>query len=429
MMLGGEGGCTWRRVRCSPTTAGCSPWTPSPGGGGGRHGGRVPAAQRRGDGWHVMVSDGDEFLRSSTLAWRRRPTATTTTTHRVGARADRPARSPLPTRGTRRSTTGRPPCSARRLGSIQTFESGALQEKGEPSVEKRTTKAPHHGVALKLRRNPVHHAGHRGRRAPPRRSHRTAPSRPRPRWSGVHGEAAACLASAPTPSWLARTGPAHRDGSFQVPVKDAYPRSGNLAGSETSPIVLGDYKVDKDAEHEHPTRAALLTPRTLAPARGAGLLLLVPVPLAADPTAQGLALTYDGSLAVIDQNTGRSRNGIPVISPWQEKDDWQQPGPRSRWPGTRCTSWTPSTGSWHVVDLSTGTVAKTIHLPQTRWSSRSPRASPTGAGAASGEGHHHGPRDHGRRRTATEPARPTGPAGVLWLAHGLGRLGPAGRHG
>lgn len=104
----------------------------------------------------------------------------------------------------------------------------------------------------------------------------------------VHGEAAAAPgASTDTVMAGCENGPVtYRGGTFhKVAVADAYARSGNLAGSERSPIVLGDYKVDEDAEQERPTRVAPLRhPGRVAPAGGLGLVLLVPF---AGPRAGG----------------------------------------------------------------------------------------------------------------------------------------------
>ncbi|WP_233542807.1 hypothetical protein [Kocuria tytonis] len=61
--------------------------------------------------------------------------------------------------------------------------------------------------------------------------------------------------------------------------------------------------------------------------------------LARGPRGEGLVLTYDGTLNVIDQDTGAVTAKIDVVQPRQEKADWQQPGPAGpwRWPGTRST--------------------------------------------------------------------------------------------
>src|SRR3546814_16304356 len=43
---------------------------------------------------------------------------------------------------------------------------------------------------------------------------------------------------------------------------DSYGRIGNQAGSQASPVLLGDYKTDPDAELERPTRISLIDTRT-----------------------------------------------------------------------------------------------------------------------------------------------------------------------
>lgn len=54
-----------------------------------------------------------------------------------------------------------------------------------------------------------------------------------------------------------------RDGAFhKVKAPDTYARTGNAAGSPTSPVVLTDDKVDNDAEQERTTRVALVDTRT-----------------------------------------------------------------------------------------------------------------------------------------------------------------------
>ena len=128
----------------------------------------------------------------------------------------------------------------------------------------------------------------------------------------------------------------YRDGAFyKVPVEDAYSRSGNLAGSEHSPIVLGDYKVDKDAELERPTRVALIDTRAASLRTldlGSSYWFRS---LARGPHGEGLVLTYDGALQVIDVAAGDVTATIPAIQTWEEKPEWQQPGPILKVAGER----------------------------------------------------------------------------------------------
>lgn len=57
----------------------------------------------------------------------------------------------------------------------------------------------------------------------------------------------------------------YRDGRItKVSSPDAYGRMGNQAGTPESPVVLCDYKVDRDAILERPTRVSLVNTETAA---------------------------------------------------------------------------------------------------------------------------------------------------------------------
>lgn len=185
---------------------------------------------------------------------------------------------------------------------------------------------------------------------------------------GVHGEAAAAPgASTDTVMAGCENGPVtYRGGTFhKVAVADAYARSGNLAGSERSPIVLGDYKVDEDAEQERPTRVALFDTRD-------GSHRLVDLgssywfrSLARGPEGEALVLTYDGKLNVIDVESGKVVRKIDVVQRWEEKADWQEAGPAIKVAGSSAYVTDAQNKKLHAVDLTKGEVAKTIDLPQT----------------------------------------------------------------
>ncbi|WP_402469739.1 zinc metallochaperone AztD [Isoptericola aurantiacus] len=143
---------------------------------------------------------------------------------------------------------------------------------------------------------------------------------------GVHGEAVAadeavvvgCENGAVT--WA--------DGAFTpVPTPDDYARIGNQAGTEASPVVLGDYKTDPDAELERPTRVSLIDTRDASHR-------LVDLPasysfrsLARGDDGEALVLTTDGDLQVIDPESGEITASIPVVDAWEEPTEWQQPRP------------------------------------------------------------------------------------------------------
>ena len=116
--------------------------------------------------------------------------------------------------------------------------------------------------------------------------------------------------------------------------------------------------------------------------------------LARGPHGEGLVLTYDGKLAVIEPDTGKITKRIPVISPWQEKDDWQQAGPAVKVAGDKAYVTDAEHRKLHVVDLGDGTVAKSIDLPQTPVELAVTTGKPHGAGASAGEGHDHGAEGH-----------------------------------
>lgn len=151
--------------------------------------------------------------------------------------------------------------------------------------------------------------------------------------------------------------PALTDRAFEAP------HAGHVLAHAGATMLFGDYKVDKDAEHEHPTLVALFDTRN-------DTHRLVELgssywfrSLARGPHGEGLVLTYDGTLAVFDQNTGKITQRIAVVEPWQEKEDWQQPGPAVKVAGGEACVTDAEHRKLHVVDLSAGTVARTVDLP------------------------------------------------------------------
>ena len=87
---------------------------------------------------------------------------------------------------------------------------------------------------------------------------------------------------------------------------DTYGRVGNQAGSASSAVVLGDYKTDPDAEHERPTRVALVDTRTAQ-------LRLVDLP--ASYSSRSLARGEFGYLA---ERYGLVQVGITGLDPTVE---------------------------------------------------------------------------------------------------------------
>lgn len=250
-------------------------------------------------------------------------------------------------------------------GEITVLKSSDIARPDAPSTAHRTD-TPHHGVALQLTdgsllttqgtteaRNTIQVL---------RDGKVTAETTDCP---GIHGEAAAApTAKGDVVTFGCENGPVvFRDGAFhKVPVDDSYARSGNLFGSAASPIVLGDYKVDQDAELERPTRIALINTLTddleLVDLKSAYWFRS----FARGEHGEGLVLTYDGKLHVIDVDAGTATRSIDVIKPWTEDEDWQQPGPLVKVADHHAYVVEPQAKEIVVIDFADGVVDRRIAL-------------------------------------------------------------------
>lgn len=180
---------------------------------------------------------------------------------------------------------------------------------------------------------------------------------------GVHGEA---VAADETVVVGCEDGVlVYRDGAFtKIASPDPYGRIGNQAGSEESAVVLGDYKVDPDAELERPERVSLIDTAT-------NTLRLVDLgvsytfrSLARGPHGEALVLGTDGAIHVIDPATAQVTAAIPVIGEWTEPLDWQQPRPTLVVDGDTAYVTDPAASELHAVDLAEGAVTATATLPE-----------------------------------------------------------------
>ncbi|CAO0831735.1 hypothetical protein SMICM17S_03784 [Streptomyces microflavus] len=149
-------------------------------------------------------------------------------------------------------------------GEVNVFDPTALSSGKKPSGRTYTSAEAHHGVAIELADGKlVSTLGTEEKRTGAlvldRNNKEIARSEDCP---GVHGEAAAkneAVGVGCEDGILI-----YKDGTFtKIDSPDDYGRIGNQAGSDTSPVLLGDYKTDPDAELERPTRvtAASSTPR------------------------------------------------------------------------------------------------------------------------------------------------------------------------
>ncbi|MYU33805.1 hypothetical protein GTW52_11880 [Streptomyces sp. SID8358] len=180
---------------------------------------------------------------------------------------------------------------------------------------------------------------------------------------GVHGEAAArneAVAVGCEDGVLI-----YQDGKFtKVDAPDDYGRIGNQAGSDASPILLGDYKTDPEAELERPTRVSLIDTEKKK-------LSLVELgtsysfrSLARGPRGEALVLGTDGAIHVIDQDSGKVERKIPAVGRWQEPLDWQQTRPALFVRGGTAYVSEPSEKALHAIDLETGRKITSVTLPK-----------------------------------------------------------------
>lgn len=212
-------------------------------------------------------------------------------------------------------------------GKIQTFDTSSFAE-GAPDPQVIEAEEPHHGVAVRLEDGSTLHTigteeERSGAKVVDESGKEIARSEDCP---GVHGEAAAeneAIALGCEDGILL-----YKDGEFsKIDAEDDYGRIGNQAGSDESPVVLGDYKVDEDAELERPERISLTDTE-------AGTMKLVDLgasysfrSLGRGPDGEALVLGTDGTLRVIDPKSGDIDEEYPVIDEWKEPVDWQQARP------------------------------------------------------------------------------------------------------
>jgi hypothetical protein len=249
-------------------------------------------------------------------------------------------------------------------GKVTSFDPRELGG-GPPRTATHTTEHPHHGVAIELaggelvvtlgdeEERPGIQVLGRDRREITRNED----------CPGVHGEATAqgeaVIIGCETGALL------YRDGRItKVKAPDPYGRIGNQAGHEESPIVLGDYKTDRDAELERPERISLIDSRTAR-------LKLVDLgtsytfrSLGRGPHGEALVLGTDGALHVIDPGTAKVTRKIKVLGGWREPLEWQQARPALYVRDHTAYVTDPAGRKLHAIDIEAGKVTATAPLPQ-----------------------------------------------------------------
>lgn len=234
---------------------------------------------------------------------------------------------------------------------------------GTAGGEERTAAGPHHGVALVLEDGTfVTTAGtEQSRTSVVAQSPADGELARTDACPGVHGET---VAADEAVLFGCEDGAVIlHDGAFtHVDAPDAYGRIGTVRGHHESPVVLGDYKTDPDAELERPTRIALIDTAT-------GELRLVDLgtsysfrSLARGPHGEGLVLGTDGAIHVIDPDSGEVTERIPAVEPWEEPLDWQQPRPTLQVSGHTLLVTDPATQRVLAIDSHSGEVLAETEL-------------------------------------------------------------------
>ena len=250
-------------------------------------------------------------------------------------------------------------------GLVRVFDPAGLSE-GTPDTTEYTTPEAHHGVAVELSDGSLlTTVGNEDERTGivvlDRDRKEIARNEDCP---GVHGEA---VAAGETVVVGCQNGLLiYRGGVItKVTSPDPYGRIGNQAGDEDSPMILGDYKTDPDAELERPERVSLTDTAT-------GQLTLVDLgtsytfrSLGRAPHGEALVLGTDGAVHVIDPNTKAVSRTVDVLDPWTEPDKWQSPRPALYVQDHTAYVTDPANKKIHAIDLDTWTVSGQADLPET----------------------------------------------------------------
>lgn len=251
-------------------------------------------------------------------------------------------------------------------GEITAFDPHALEGGGMPETQKFKTPQAHHGVAVILSDGTlVHSIGdpeNRTGAVAMQGDREIARSEDCP---GIHGESVA--ADEVVVLGCENGVLEYANGTFtKIPSPTPYGRTGNTRGHEDSPVVLGDMKVDPDAELERPEQFALIDTTT-------DQLKVVQLPpsvsysfrsLGRGPQGEALILGTDGKLYVFDAVTGETIKTIDVTQAWTEPDEWQEPRPTVFTREDTVYVTDPATRQIHVVDLQQGAVSASATLEQ-----------------------------------------------------------------
>ncbi|WP_087003483.1 hypothetical protein [Brevibacterium yomogidense] len=238
-------------------------------------------------------------------------------------------------------------------GVVKTFDPSALDATTAIETEDQTLPDPHHGVAVPREDGSVVLTeGTEESRSTVLVQDADGEEIARmDECPGVHGEA---VAADGVITVGCENGIVIVDGDeiTHVEADQEFARIGNQAGSPESPVVLGDFKTDPEAELERPTQISLTDTES-------GEIEVVDLPssyafrsLARGPQGEALVLGTDGTLRVIDEETGETTAEVPVTEEWEEPAEWQTPMPNITVSGELAYVTDPETQTMHIVDLT-----------------------------------------------------------------------------
>ncbi|MFK0040507.1 zinc metallochaperone AztD [Paenarthrobacter sp. NPDC090517] len=145
---------------------------------------------------------------------------------------------------------------------------------------------------------------------------------------------------------------------------DKYGRMGNAFVSETSPIVVGDYKTDPDAEGYLLNSVALIDTEkhTFNVVKLPETVQYTFRDVARGPGDLAYILSTDGSIHVLDPKDGKIVKEFPVIKAWEGPAEWQDAHPAIVVNGNNAYVTEPAANTVHSVDLTTGKVTASSKL-------------------------------------------------------------------
>ncbi|WP_314036504.1 zinc metallochaperone AztD [Dietzia sp. CH92] len=155
-------------------------------------------------------------------------------------------------------------------------------------------------------------------------------------------------------------------GEFEkLDAADEYGRMGNAYVTEDSPLVVGDYKTDPDAEGVLLSMVALIDTE-------ARTHEVVELPDGIEYTWRGVVrgpndmaylLGTDGAIHVMDPATGAISESYDVIDPWEGPAEWQNAHPSIVLSGDIAYVSEPAKNTVSAVDLTAGEVIATGEIP------------------------------------------------------------------